>query len=161
MSVPRDVSVVPVNYNHPATGRPTSGPYREFGDSRGWAAGYEKFIFGYGLTYTKFEYSDERIEGDEAVATVSNTGSREGVETVQLYIRQRACSGGARPVRELRGFRRLKLKPGEKAEVRFKLDDAALGYVTKEGKNRTDAGEYRVWIAPDAGSGKELKFNRG
>ena len=158
VSVPRDVSVVPVNYNHLVTGRPTSGAYREFGDGREWARGYEQYIFGYGLTYTTFAYSNERIEGGEAVATVANTGTRAGVETVQLYVRQAACSEGARPVRELRGFRRVELKPGEKAEVRFKLDAETLGYVTLDGADRADKGPYRVWIAPNAGAGRELTF---
>ena len=160
VSVPRDASVVPVNYNHLITGRPNSGSYREFGSEHGWAEGYEKYVFGYGLTYTKFAYSNERISGDEAVATVTNTGSREGIETVQLYIRQVVCSEGARPVRELRGFRRVPLKPGEKAEVRFKLDDRVLGYVSKDGKPCADKGAYRIWIAPDAKGGKELAYRK-
>ena len=160
MSVPRDVSVVPVNYNHLVTGRPTSGPYREFGRERGWAEGYEKFIFGFGLTYTKFAYSNERVEGNEAVATIANVGTREGTETVQLYVRQVACAEGARPVRELRGFRRVTLKPGEKTEVRFRLDDEAIGYVAKDGKLRADKGAYRIWVAPSAKEGKELAFRR-
>ena len=160
MSVPRDVSVIPVNYNHPATGRPTSGPYREFGAEHAWAEGYEQYTFGYGLTYTKFSYSNERIEGGKAVATIKNEGPRDGVETVQLYIRQVACPEGARPVRELRGFRRVALKPGEKQTVSFDLDDATLGYVTKDGKDRADKGAYRVWVAPNAKEGKELSFVR-
>ncbi len=160
VSVPRDASVVPVNYNHLITGRPTSGPYREFGSEHPWAEGYEKYTFGYGLTYTKFSYSGEGIVGDEVVATVANVGTREGTETVQLYVRQVACSEGARPVRELRGFRRVTLKPGEKTEVRFKLDDAAIGYVAKDGKWRADKGAYRIWVAPNAKEGKELAYRR-
>lgn len=160
VSVPRDVSVVPVNYNHLVTGRPTSGAYREFGNERAWAEGYEKYAFGYGLTYTKFAYSGERIDGDEAVATVTNVGTREGIETVQLYVRQVVCSEGARPVRELRGFRRVALKPGEKADVRFKLDAVTLGYVTKDGGSRADKGAYRIWIAPSSKEGRELAFRR-
>ena len=91
---------------------------------------------------------------------MANAGAREGTETVQLYVRQVACAEGARPVRELRGFRRVSLKPGERAEVRFRLDDAALGYVSREGKDCVDRGAYRVWVAPSSREGRELAYRR-
>ena len=158
MSVPRDVAQVPAYYNRYHTGRPGSGQYRD-------AAFREaKFWFGYGLTYTTFEYTQVRLipaaggKPAEAVVTVSNTGPREGVEVAQLYIRQLVCHSGARPEQELRGFKRLALKPGEKAEVRFPLTGDVLGFTTRDGKWQVDEGEYQIWIAPHAQDGAPVSY---
>ena len=160
MSVPHDVSMVPCYYNCPITGRPDQGFYRELGKGgRGTA-----FAFGYGLTYTTFAYQPVRIipakDGApaEAETTVTNTGTRPGTEVVQLYVHQKACAEGCRPGRELRGFERVTLAPGEKKVVSFPLTDTVLGYVDRAGKDRCDAGDYQIWIAPDAGSGTAADF---
>ena len=153
MSVPRDVAQVPIFYNHYNTGRPRSGQYRDLKEMDA------KFWFGYGLTYTTFGYTPVQLvpaangKPAEAVVTITNTGTREGVEVVQLYIRQMVCSAGARPKQELRGFKRVALKPGAKAEVRFPLTDEVLGFTTREGKWQVDAGEYQVWVASHAHDG--------
>ena len=147
ISVPYDVSQVPVFYNATMTGRPHQGRYL---DTPEWGAMYP---FGYGLTYAKFAYSPVTVEDDVARAEIRNVGSQEGTETVQLYIRQLACSEGVRPKRELRGFRKVTLAPGESAEVSFGLDEEALGYVDRSGRDRCDRGRYQVWIAPDSASG--------
>ena len=144
MSVPQDVSQVPVFYNHPVTGRPEDGRYR---DTKVFGARYP---FGYGLTYTTFSYGPVRVTGDVASCRIANTGAREGTEVAQLYVRSRVCEAGWRPVCELRGFERVTLKPGESREVRFTLTDETLGYVDRDGTPRTDPGEYQVWIAPNA-----------
>ncbi len=158
MSVPRDVAQVPAYYNRYHTGRPGSGQYRDaaFRDAKFW--------FGYGLTYTTFEYSPVRLTPPaagrpaEAVVTITNTGTREGVETAQLYIRQMVCHAGARPEQELRGFKRLALKPGEKADVVFPLTGDVLGFTTRDGKWQVDEGEYQVWIVPQAQSGTPFSY---
>lgn len=170
MSVPEDIGVLPVNYNHPSSGHPTLGGYREYApasrwENRAWGSVPARFPFGFGLTYTTFAYSDARVEKGAdgfatAVVTVRNTGSRAGVETVQLYVRQVACAAGVRPVRELRGFRRVTLASGEGVDVRFPISDETLGYVDRAGGSRTDAGAYKLWIAPDAVSGLELDLQR-
>jgi beta-glucosidase len=158
MSVPRDVAQVPIFYNHYNTGRPGSGQYRDMKDMDA------KFWFGYGLTYTTFDYTPVQLvpaangKPAEAVATVTNTGTREGVEVVQLYIRQLVCHVGARPKQELRGFKRVALKPGEKAAVRFPLTDDVLGFTALDGKWQVDAGEYQVWVAPQAHSGTPISY---
>ena len=159
MSVPRDVAQVPIFYNHCNTGRPGSGQYRDM------VAMDAKFWFGYGLTYTTFEYSPIRINPSangkpaEAVVTITNTGKREGDEVAQMYIRQMVCHEGARPNQELRGFKHVKLQPGEKADVSFPLTGEVLGYIDRKGKPRVDAGEYEIWIAPSAHNGKSVKFD--
>lgn len=159
MSVPRDVAQVPFYYNYYNTGRPgTVGVYRDM------KAKEVQYWFGYGLTYSTFSYGPVRIkpaaEGKpaEAVVTLTNIGKREAIETPQLYIRQLACHEGARPSQELRGFKRVKLEPGGKAEVAFPLTGDVLGYVDRRGKRRADAGEYGVWIAPAAHQGTPVKF---
>lgn len=159
MSVPRDVAQVPVYYNQYNTGRPGSGQYRDISSE-------PQYWFGYGLTYTTFEYSPVRIKPAtngmpaEATVTITNTGKREGVEVAQLYIHQMVCHEGARPRQELRGFKRISLQPGEKADITFLLTSEILGYIDRQGIARADAGEYEVWIAPSAhnGSGEKFKF---
>ena len=158
MSVPRDVAQVPAYYNRYHTGRPGAGQYRDaaFRDAKFW--------FGYGLTYTTFEYGPVRLapaaggKPAAAVVTISNTGAREGVEVAQLYIRQMVCHEGARPEQELRGFKRLTLKPGEKADVSFPLTGDVLGFTTRDGKWQVDEGEYQVWIAPHAQDGTPVSY---
>lgn len=158
ISIPHDVAHVPTYYNYLQTGRPGSGQYRDT-SARG-----AKFWFGYGLTYTTFEYSEVRFveaEGDQpaqAVATITNTGKCAGTEVAQLYIRQLVCHEGARPAQELRGFKRILLQPGEKADVRFPLTNKVLGYVDRTGKARLDNSEYDIWIAPSAHQGKATRF---
>ena len=158
MSVPRDVAQVPIFYNHFNTGRPGSGQYRDMKSTEA------QYWFGYGLTYTTFEYSPVRItpaangKPAEATVTITNTGKREGVEVAQLYIHQLVCHEGARPRQELRGFKRVKLQPGEKTDVAFPLTGEVLGYTDRQGKAQADAGEYELWIAPSAHRGSAVKF---
>ena len=158
MSIPKDVSQVPVNYNHPVTGRPTRGNYREDGNSRRYARVEERFGFGYGLTYSKFEYRNPRIEGDAAKVELANVGGREATEVVQLYVRATYCAEGIRPVKELRDFARVTLAPGETRTVSFALTPEKLGYVGRDGRQKVDAGDYRIYIASEATSGRELNY---
>ena len=159
ISVPHDVSQVPAFYNKPITGRPDwdCGQYRDTKE-RG-----ARYPFGYGLTYTTFKYGKPALDGKgKVICTVTNTGKREGTEVVQLYIHQQVCHAGWRPVCELRGFERVTLKPGESRTVSFDVTDpAVLGYKDREGNPRRDAGDYRLWIAPnsrDRGEGVLLTY---
>ena len=154
MSILREVSQSPLYYNYPQTGPPTTSCHYLDMPRQG-----AKFWFGHGLTYTRFEYGPAAIvpatgeKPAEAIVTVENAGSREGVEVVQLYIRQLACHEGARPGQELRGFKRLRLEPGQCAEVRFPLTGETLGFVRRDGAWQVDAGDYHIWIAPHARTG--------
>jgi hypothetical protein len=145
---PFAVGQVPVYYNRYRTGRPAPGmvDYRDLTRD-------PLFPFGFGLTHTSFTYEPVQISAERpAVAStmVPNTGTREGEEIVQLYIGDVACSEGARPEQELRGFERLKLRPLERREVRFLLTDDVLGFTGRDGKWRTEPGRFEIWIAPHA-----------
>ncbi|RYG17091.1 beta-glucosidase, partial [bacterium] len=142
-SFPRSVGQMPLYYNLMSTGRParTDAPNQRFVSSYLDERTTPLFPFGHGLTYTTFEYSAPQIltksitvadllkrRATVGIETlVKNTGSRPGIETVQLYIRQRGTSV-ARPVRELKGYQRLSLNPGESRAIRFalKADDLAF-----------------------------------
>ena len=155
VSVPRGVGQVPIYYNHLNTGRPTMGLYKEL--ERG-----PEFPFGFGLTYTTFAYEPVQLAPARAAragqltatAAVQNTGKQPGEEVVQLYIRAMASSAGARPVRELKGFQKVALAPGERRTVTFTLTAQELGYYEAQGRWLVDPGTYQVWIAPDAEAGQ-------
>lgn len=123
------------------------------------------YPFGFGLTYTTFEYSDlelsaETITMDETLtvsATIENTGNVKGTETVQLYIRDLAASF-TRPVRELKAFTRVTLEPGEQMQVTFQLTNEQLGFYDPDGTFVVEPGQFNVWIAPDAASGLKGGF---
>jgi beta-glucosidase len=157
LSWPRAVGQIPVYYNHKNTGRPSS-PDR-------WHTGYldlskdPLYPFGHGLTYTKFKYSgvkaDSTLAKDGTLhvsATVENTGKREGTEVVQLYVHDRVAPT-SRPVRELKGFQRVTLAPGEHKTVDFAVKANDLGSYDPEMHWIVPSGTYDFWIAPDAVSG--------
>lgn len=135
---------LPLRYNHKPTGR---------GDDYVDLTGHPLFPFGFGLSYTRFEYSDLRITPDSVSAAgtvivrcrIRNSGTREGDEVVQLYLRDLLASV-ARPVMELRGFRRVHLNPGESAEVVFPLPAESLRMLDKDLQPVIEPGEYRVMI---------------
>ncbi len=159
MSFPRATGQVPVFYNHATTGRPEMVDYRDLTRD-------PLFRFGFGLTYTTFEFSPVEIASAKpgqpatARAVVTNTGKRSGEAVAQLYIRDVACSEGARPAQELRGWQRVTLAPGETRTVEFALDDAALEFVNRAGRHQVEPGEFRVWIAPHAGTGDSAVYQR-
>ncbi|HSI08521.1 MAG: fibronectin type III-like domain-contianing protein, partial [Rariglobus sp.] len=154
MSFPRATGQVPVFYNHHTTGRPDMVDYRDLTRD-------PLFRFGFGLTYTNFEFGKvEIIKPATARATVTNTGKRAGEAVAQLYIRDVACSEGARPAQELRGWQRLTLEPGETRTVEFALTDEVLGFVDREGRHRVEPGEFRVWIAPQAGTTEAAVYQK-
>lgn len=157
VSWPRSVGQIPVYYNHKETGRPSS-PDR-------WHTGYldlskePLYPFGYGLTYTKFKFSgikaDSSISQDGVLhvnAEVENTGKREGTEVVQLYVHDRIAPT-SRPVRELKGFQRVTLTPGEHKTVEFTVQAQDLGSYDPAMHWIVPTGTYDVWVAPDAVSG--------
>jgi beta-glucosidase len=157
MSVPYAVGQVPIYYNRPKTGRPNSRSYRDLETPD------PRYHFGFGLTYTDFEYGAVTLEQSdtgvmEACAEITNAGDRPGTETVQLYIRQLSCHSGGRSEQELRGFLKISLNPGEKQTVKFLLSDAVLGFTTLDGQWQVDAGDYHIWIAPHAHSGKPASY---
>jgi beta-glucosidase len=159
----RSVGEIPTYYNHKSTGRPTA-PDR-------WHTGYidqsstPLFPFGFGLTYTSFKYSDLKV-GSSTVAPdgtlrvsadIANTGKREGTEVVQLYVHDRLAPT-SRPVRELKGFQRVTLAPGEHKQVEFTVNANDLGSYDPQMHWIVPAGTYDVWVAPDSASGIQGTF---
>jgi beta-glucosidase len=162
LSWPRSVGQIPVYYNHKNTGRPSS-PDR-------WHTGYldltkePLYPFGYGLTYTKFKLggikTDSSISKDgtlHVTAEIENIGKRNGTEVVQLYVHDRMAPT-SRPVRELKGFQRVALAPGERKRVEFTVQAQDLGSYDPEMHWILPAGTYDVWVAPDAVSGVAATF---
>lgn len=104
------------------------------------------FPFGFGLSYTTFEYSDLKADDKKAVFTIKNTGSRSGAEVAQLYV---SAKGGSvyRPAKELKGFTKVFLNAGESKEVTIPLDDKAFRYFNaKTDRYEIDGGEYEILI---------------
>lgn len=173
---PRTVGQVPIYYAHMNTGRPPSP--NELGipmgtpvDPKGYTSKYldvdftPEYPFGFGLSYTKFEYANLRLSsarlplgGSISVfADIVNTGETEGDEIVQCYVRDLVGSI-TRPVRELKAFRRIHLRPGEKRTVEFRLSTEDLAFYKEDGKLVTEPGMFHVWIAPDSSSGLKAEF---
>jgi beta-glucosidase len=176
ITFPRTVGQVPIYYAHLNTGRPPSEtelgiPMGNPAQPEGYTSKYidvdftPEYPFGFGLTYTTFAYSNLRLsapvlhDGEQLTvsAEISNRGPREGTETVQLYIRDMVASV-VQPVRKLRGFQRITLKPGEEQTVSFTLSPADLTFYNQQMRLVTEPGKFQVWIAPDAAHGAMGEF---
>jgi beta-glucosidase len=147
MSFPRTVGQVPIYYNHPNTGRPGS---KSKYTSRYLDAGFsELFPFGYGLSYTSFDYSDLTVKdaGDhlDIAVKLRNTGDRKGVETVQLYM-QDVVGSIVRPVKELKGFKKVALDSGAETVVELRLDKADMGFYNDQGEYLLENGKFRIYV---------------
>jgi beta-glucosidase len=149
LSFPRNVGQSPWYYNHP----PLTGPVNYYGKENDPSyRGGPLWSFGHGLSYTTFGYSDLTVsptsfaKGETATvsATVTNTGNREGDEVVQLYLRQDFTSL-VRPVKELKGFRRITLKPGESRAVSFSVGDDQIRF-WKNGAWTAEPGRINIMI---------------
>jgi len=152
MSFPRSVGQIPVYYDHLPTGRPQKIRQRYesiFMDE----ANEPLYAFGHGLSYTRFTYTNAQVSKPkvpldgavEVSVDVTNTGSRDGQEVVQLYIRQPIASR-SRPVRELKGFEKVTLRAGGTRTVRFRLEASRLGAHDDEGRYQVDPGEVQIFL---------------
>lgn len=179
MTFLRDAGQAPFYYNHPMTGRPNNGtetllndiPLKAGQTSLGCTSYYldtgygPLFPFGYGLSYTTFEYSN--ITLDKSVLNKSdyihidfdltNTGEREATEVVQIYVRDLVGSV-VRPVKELKGFMRVTLKPGETKHLMYDLPVSDLAYWNRDMEYVVEPGEFQLWVAGDSASGEALTF---
>ena len=155
VTVPRTTGQVPIYYAHLPTGRPAN-PQDKYTSKYLDVPIGPLFPFGFGLTYTKFEYSDIRVDGFRASATVRNIGTRPGEEIVQMYIADPVASV-SRPVKELKGFQRLSFQPGERKRVEFSITRRDLQFWSNGGWV-AEPGEFKVWIGPSSASGVEGKF---
>ncbi len=162
VTFPRTVGQEPLYYNHMNTGRPpdANNKYTSKYLDVSWTP---LFPFGYGLSYTQFRLSNlqisaPRIRPDGRVnvsVEVENIGSRVGDEVVQLYIRDVAASV-TRPVRELKGFQRVTLRPGEKRRLEFTLTSEQLGFYNREMRFVVEPGEFKVMVGTSSADPHEL-----
>jgi beta-glucosidase len=171
---------IPIYYNHMNTGRPPSDDnYTRIDDievgvfqhqpgnsSNLLDYGHQpQFPFGYGLTYSKFDYSDLKLsrktlpmgEAMEVSATIKNTGKATATEVVQLYV-QDVVGDVTRPVRELKGFERITLAPGASQKVTFNIHTDDLAFHDQKMERVTEPGDFNVWVAPNAASGLKDSF---
>ena len=148
-TMPRALGQVPLYYNHLRTGRPIpeghTGGFMKYQSNYLDESNDPLYPFGYGLTYTTFKYSDALLNGNKVSLSVTNTGSREATEVVQLYINDPVASV-ARPVKELKAFRRIVLKPGETANVEFEITRSMLTYYNAEGDEVFEPGDFNIMV---------------
>ena len=149
----------PIYYNHPSTGRPAGKS--KFTSKYLDAPAEALFPFGYGLSYTTFAYDGLRVEEKEdhleICVKVTNTGERAGVEVVQLYMQDVAASL-VRPVKELKGYKRVELAPGEEKEVSFVLDKKDMGFYDNTGKYRLEDGLFRIFAGTNSRDALEAEI---
>jgi len=154
MSFPRTEGQIPIYYNHLNTGRPANNDNDRFYRSAYIDLSiYPKFEFGYGLSYTNFEYSDldlnkQKINPKDTLTVsfkITNTGKFAGDEIVQLYLRDKIASI-VRPVKELKGFQKIYLLPGESKTVSFIIDNEMLSFYNQQMQWVSEPGEFDIMI---------------
>ena len=166
MTFPRNVGQVPIYYNHKNTGRPTMTEP----DSVFWSHYIDEknsplYPFGYGLSYTQFEYSDLNLSqksfsgNDQIIAsvTVKNTGKYAGKEVVQMYIRDLIASV-TRPVKELKGFEMIELQPGVSKKVNFVINKKTIEFFTAQSKWEAEPGDFKIFIGGNSIQNLESDF---
>ncbi|PUB45598.1 glycoside hydrolase family 3 N-terminal domain-containing protein [Pseudomonas sp. GV047] len=164
ITFPRNVGQIPLYYAHKSTGRPPSGDER-------YTSGYidehwtPLYPFGFGLSYTSFSYSAPRLSTQRLASTqvlavkvtVTNTGARPGEDIVQLYLRDDVASV-TRPVRQLRGFRKVQLAPGEARDLTFTLDQADFALLDSNFSPVIEAGTFTVFVGADSTTENQARF---
>jgi beta-glucosidase len=164
VTFPRVLGQVPLYYNHRNTGRPYDAN-NKFTSKYIDVPNTPRYPFGFGLSYTTFAYRDLRLSTARArvsdtvtaTVTVTNSGNREGTEVVQLYIRDEVASV-ARPVRELKAFQRVTLKPGESRAVNLRVAVRDLWFYGLDMKSVVEPGTFRVYVGPNSAEGLEARF---
>src|SRR6185503_17723610 len=164
VTFPRSVGQLPLYYNHKNTGRPpdANNKYTSKYLDVDWKP---LFPFGYGLSYTKFEITNLRLSaarispnGKLTVSVdVRNTGLRAGDEVVQLYLRDVAATV-TRPVKELKGFQRVTLQPGETKRVEFEIGAPQLGFWNRDMRFVVEPGEFKVMVGSNSEDVIETRF---
>lgn len=151
MSFPRNVGQIPVYYNCYNTGRPALDPENRFCSRYLDCPNSPLFPFGYGLSYTTFSCRGLKISDDNTTASVlvKNTGSRRGETVVQLYVRDVSASV-VRPLKELKGFRRIALDAGEETEVTFRITADMLSFYNEHEQWGWEPGEFDIMVGLDS-----------
>jgi beta-glucosidase len=163
---PQHVGQVPLYYNHKTTGRPYGGEMLDKYKSRYLDVSNDPlYPFGYGLSYTTFSYGDVNLSSNEittrdkltVTCQVKNTGTRAGEEVVQLYVRD-VVGSVTRPVKELKGFRKVMLQPGEAKEIAFTLDSNDLSFYKRDMTFGTEPGKFEVFVGGNSRDVKQAAF---
>ena len=164
MSFPRAVGQIPIYYNYKNTGRPhMPTPSTVFWSHYQDTENTPLYPFGFGLSYTTFEYSalQTQVVSDTEVnvsVTLKNTGKLKGKEVVQLYIRDHFASV-TRPVRELKGFELVSLEPNQSKKLTFKLTEKELGFYNNDGDFVLEPGDFSVFVGGNSNAKLENKFS--
>lgn len=168
MSFPRSVGQMPLYYNQKSTGRPGADGedagsvfWSHYGDEKNSAL----YPFGYGLSYTSFDYSDIKLSASElkkdgtitATVQLTNTGRVNGKEVVQLYLKDHYASA-TRATRELKGFELVELKAGESKEISFTIDEKLLSFYNGAGKWTAEPGDFSIYIGTDSTTKRSADF---
>ena len=179
-SMPKTTGQAPIYYNHQNTGRPVPDDNKKFAKYASNCLDVSNgplYPFGYGLSYTTFEYSNFKLSSQEAdingnqeatewqngkkitaTVTVKNTGARDADEVVQLYIRDMVASI-SRPVKELKGFQRIHLVAGESKEVSFEITPDMLKFYNIELKHVIEPGDFQIMVGTNSREVETLNFN--
>ncbi len=164
VTFPRSVGQIPIYYNEKNTGRPIREEDR-FTSKYIDSPNTPLLPFGYGLSYTTFEYGNLKVETPnveipgtvKVSADITNTGGRAGHEVVQLYVRDLVGSV-TRPVKELKGFERIYLEPGQTKTVRFEIPTDALRFWDINMEFNVEPGDFHIWIGPHSAEGLQGHF---
>lgn len=168
MTFPRNIGQVPIHYDMKSTGRPVgfqSVSNQKYTSKYLFTPNSPLFCFGYGLSYTHFEYTDIQVTNPKAkigekvqiTVRIKNTGSKAGEEVVQLYIRD-LIGSVTRPLKELKGFRKLYLKAGESRQLSFTLTPDELSFCRQDMTIGQESGDYHVWIGGDSDATLQSSF---
>ena len=166
MSFPRNIGQVPIAYNHYSTGRFTNKDNNVFWSHYSDVEKTPLYPFGYGLSYTTFEYSNLKInkktfskgEKVEVSVDLKNTGKVTGKEVAQLYLQDEFASV-VRPVKELKGFEMIELKAGETKTITFTLTDAELGFYNNQNEFVVEPGTFKVMVGGNSNANLTTQFN--
>jgi beta-glucosidase len=164
VTFPRTVGQIPLYYNHKNTGRPPDAN-NKYSSKYLDVAWTPLFPFGYGMSYTQFKITNLKLSSQRiplngkltVSVAIENTGKRAGDEVVQLYIRDTVASV-TRPVKELKGFQRVTLQPGEKKQVDFVLTAEQLGFWNRQMRFTVEPGEFKVMVGPNSEDLLEASF---
>ncbi len=167
VTFPRNVGQIPIYYNYKNTGRPWDPKTAKDNYKSRYldSPNTPLFPFGFGLSYTSFEYSDLTLsknefsfnEKIEVTITIKNTGNFDGEEIVQLYI-QDLVGSVTRPVKELKGFKKIMIKKGESIKVTFNLTSDDLAFYTQDMSFKAEAGDFKVFVGTNSQDVLEAKF---
>ena len=164
ITFPRNVGQIPIFYSMKNTGRPFN-PNDKYTSKYLDVENTPLYPFGFGLSYTTFQYSDLKLskstlkmkEKLQIEVTLKNTGERAGEETVQLYVRDLVGSV-TRPVKELKGFQKVKLKAGESRQISFELSSEDLKFYTQNMEFKAEAGDFKVFVGGNSVDVLEAAF---